>query len=203
MIDFEFELKKFMGEKRYNHSLAVQKECVSLGKLFKMGSKDIEELSVAGYLHDITKEKTLDEHIFLCKKYGIKYDKEELLSPKVFHSRTGAYLARELYPEYVNDNVFQCIMNHTTGKPNMSLSEKIVYLADYIEPTRKHSDCKKLRMMFYDIPSDCNLMDHLDDILIKSFDMTIKDLIEDEKLIDSNTIAARNSLIISKRENGR
>lgn len=197
--DFEKEIKRFVSGKRYTHSLGVEKECRALADIFGLNEKDRQRLSAAGYLHDITKEKTADEQIALCRKYGIETSPYDLLAPKLFHAKTGAALARELYPDVVDDFVYGCIWRHTTGHPNMTLPEKLVYLADYIEEGRTFDDCVELRRYFYKhIENGENRDTVLRDTLIISFDMTMRSLMEDERLIDENTIATRNALIYEK-----
>ena len=197
--DFERELKQFISGKRYNHTLGVERECRALADIFSLSNADKERLSVAGYLHDITKEKTADEQLELCEKFGIELSDYDRLAPKLFHAKTGAALARELYPDVVDDTVYSCIWWHTTGHPGMTLPEKLVYLADYIEAGRTFEDCVELRKYFYrhiEAGDDRDIV--LRDTLIISFDMTMRGLLEDGKLIDENTVATRNFLLYEK-----
>ena len=86
--------------------------------------------------------------MILCGKYDIINDNLELKSPKLLHAKTGAALARDLFG--VSDRVYEAIRWHTTGKPDMTLLEKIIYLADYIEPTRDFPGVEKLRELCYE-----------------------------------------------------
>ena len=101
----------------------------------------------AGILHDITKKFELSDQLLLSKKYGIINDTIETENIKLLHSKTGAAMARDLYG--VNDAVYESIRWHTTGKPDMSLLEKIIYIADYIEPTREFPGVEPLRRLAY------------------------------------------------------
>ena len=83
----------------------------------------------------------------LCEKYGIINDNSELEAPKLLHAKTGAALARDLFG--VSDTVYAAIRWHTTGKPDMSLFERILYLADYIEPTRDFEGIDELRELAF------------------------------------------------------
>lgn len=197
-IDFENEIKKYIGGKRYTHSLAVEKECESLASIFKLDKCDTERLTAAAYLHDITKELDLDAQLKLCDKYGIPYTDADCLAPKTFHAKTAAALARDKYPDIADDFVCGCIRWHTTGRAGMSLPESLLYLADYIEPTRTFDDCIKLREYFYSRLDGSDPAALLLDTLILSFDMTISDLISNGKLIDNDTIACRNSLLMKR-----
>ena len=192
------ELNKFISGKRLTHSLAVEEEATRLGELFGLNETTINKLRICAILHDITKEKSTDEHIALCNEFGYKLSDEDIRSPKVFHSVTGAFLAKKLYGKYVCRTIFNGIKYHTTGRENMTLFEKLIYLADYIEPTRTFDDCVKLREFFY--TTDKFTEEHLNDTLILSYDMTIKNLLDEEKCVHSATIKARNYLICERND---
>ena len=102
----------------------------------------------AGILHDITKKLSLDEQLILCGKYGIINDNAEKNNVKLLHAKTGAAEARDLFG--VSDAVYGAIRWHTTGKPDMTLLEKIIYLADYIEPNRDFPGLAELRRAAYE-----------------------------------------------------
>ncbi|MBR5869523.1 MAG: bis(5'-nucleosyl)-tetraphosphatase (symmetrical) YqeK [Clostridia bacterium] len=205
-------LPQFISGKRLAHTLAVERECRSLTALFTahpllMSEEDGYKLRIAALLHDITKEKTPAEHAALAEKYRIPLTDLEKSAPKVLHSKTAPSLAREIFNVQfgacvVDDAICDAIRTHTTGAANMSLIGKLLYLADYIEDTRTFEDCVALRHAFYDTidahQSDAaSLMHHLDNTLLLSFDMTIRDLLESGAPIDENTTAARNALLFS------
>ena len=131
--------------KRIAHVAGCESEAV---KLAMRWGEDPETAAEAGILHDITKKLNLDEQLILCEKYGIINDNLELNSPKLLHAKTGAALARDLFG--VSDRVYEAIRWHTTGKPDMTTLEKIIYLADYIEPTRDFEGLDKLRALAYE-----------------------------------------------------
>ena len=131
--------------KRIAHVAGCESEAV---KLAMRWGEDPETAAEAGILHDITKKLNLDEQLILCGKYDIINDNLELKSPKLLHAKTGAALARDLFG--VSDRVYEAIRWHTTGKPDMTLLEKIIYLADYIEPTRDFPGVEKLRELCYE-----------------------------------------------------
>lgn len=83
----------------------------------------------------------------MCEKYGIICDKAELSAPKLLHAKTGAALARAEFG--VSEAIYEAIRWHTTGKKDMTLLEKIIYLADYIEPNRDFEGLDKLRELAY------------------------------------------------------
>ncbi len=131
--------------KRIAHVAGCESEAV---KLAMRWGEDPETAAEAGILHDITKKLNFEEQLNLCDKYGIINDNLELNCPKLLHAKTGAALARDLFG--VNDAVYEAIRWHTTGKPDMTLLEKIIYLADYIEPTRDFPGVDKLREQCYE-----------------------------------------------------
>ncbi len=191
-------VSEHISGKRLIHTLSVEAEAEALGSLFALSENEIYKLRLAALLHDITKEKKLDEQLALCRRFGIEYTDEDVKSPKVFHAITGAYLAKELFPELTDDVIFSGIRYHTTGRENMSLFEKIIYLADYIEPQRTFYDCVKLREMFYS--SKVFDTSHLDKIMLISFNMTLSCLIDENAPIHSATVRSRNFLIDSIRD---
>lgn len=196
LTDLRGALAGQMGEKRYRHTLGVERMIARLGELYLPDR--IPALRAAALLHDITKELSTEEQVALCRTYGIPYSKADLLSPKLFHARTGACRARDVYPAYVDDEIFDAIRKHTTGAREMSLFAKLLYLADYIEDTRTYPNCVTLRLLFFEMPDGMThgeQLRHLDKILVLSYDMTIRDLLEEESPIAPDTVDARNALL--------
>ena len=134
----------YLDEYRIAHVAGCESEAVCLAMYW---GEDSELAAEAGILHDITKRCSFDQQLQLCEKYGIINDNSELLNPKLLHAKTGAALARDLFG--VSDTVYEAIRWHTTGKKDMSLFEKILYLADYIEPTRDFEGIEELRELAF------------------------------------------------------
>ena len=151
-----------LDEHRVAHVAGCESEAVRLAMHW---GEDPELAAEAGILHDITKSLSYDEQLQLCEKYGIINDNSELEAPKLLHAKTGAAMARELFG--VSDTVYEAIRWHTTGKPDMSLLEKILYLADYIEPTRDFEGIDELRELAF---SD------LDGAMVLGLGMTIDEI---------------------------
>lgn len=191
-------VKKYLTDKRYIHTLAVEKEVTELGKIYFPGdSCTVLKLRCAALLHDITKNLSLEKQLQYCQKFDIMVRNGEELSPKIFHAKTGAELAREEFPFFVDEEIISGIRWHTTGRRNMTVFQCLVYLADYIEETRTFADCVTLRDYFYSEISKENAdKDHvLVSTMIMSFNMTMRNLIEESALIDSDTVEARNYFI--------
>ena len=191
------DVKTRMSEKRYLHTLAVEDMAVRLSELFCPEKKDT--LRVAALLHDITKEKTLDEQTELCRRYSIPVTEMDLLSPKTFHAKTAAAIIPDEYPNFADEEVISCVRWHTTGRAGMTLPEKLIYLADYIDMSRTFEDCVRLRELFMSAQpekmNDRERTAHLRDILITSYDMTISCLVSDGLPISRDTVEARNELV--------
>ena len=185
-------LKNMQGEKRYIHTLGVEEEAYHLGEIYI--PHECERLALAGVLHDITKNLKTEEQLNLCNEYGIDVDRDNI-APKLLHAKTGCEYARRMFgEEVVDDQVYTAILYHTTGKAGMNLFESLIYLADYIEPNRTFDDCRKLRQFFYEglKNNEADKYEHLRQTMILSFDMTIKNLIEENKQIDGDTVNVRN-----------
>ena len=208
------EIPHFLSGKRLNHTYAVEAECRALGALFAahptlFSEEECAKLRVAALLHDITKQKTLEEQEELCRRYGIPLTDFDRASPKVLHAKTAPDLANEYLlarfgERIVDDSIADAIRTHTTAAPFMSTMGKLLYLADYIEPTRTFPDCVTLRRIFYekleDVSADpVKLSEHLDGVILVSLDMTIRDLMEQGACIDPQTVAARNALLFARR----
>ena len=122
----------YLKPTRVPHVRGTEEEAVRLAERW---GEDPGNAAEAAILHDITKKLTTEEQLRLYEKYDIISDTAEMAEPRLYHARTGAYLARELFG--VTDEVFSAIEWHTTGRPDMTALEKIIYLADYTEPTRR------------------------------------------------------------------
>ena len=192
-------VEKALSAKRYRHTLEVEKMVERIAELYC--PENVIKLRAAALLHDITKEYEDKVHISILSKPGIGFSKEERLAPKTFHARTAALLIPEIYPEFADNDILAPVRWHTTGRAEMSIAEKVLYLADYIDMSRTYPDCVKLREYFFSkdiaLMSEEERLLHLDRTILMSFDMTIKDLIESGRVVSKDTISARNSLICS------
>jgi len=191
-------VKGSMSEKRFLHTAAVADMAERLGELFLPSSCDM--LRAAALLHDITKEYSTENQLQILDRFGIMVTKQDILTPKTLHARTAALVIGEKYPEFAEPSVISAVRYHTTGRAGMTVAEKILYFADYIDETRKFPDCVTLRTLFWN--ADPQRMEqgereeHFRRLLVLSFDMTVRALIEEGSIISEDTLAARNSLIL-------
>ena len=121
----------YLKHKRIPHVLGTEQEAIRLAERY---GGDVEKARVAALLHDCTKKLDMPDQLALCRQYGIQLDELEQKALKLLHAKTGAAIARDVYG--VDDEIYRAIWWHTTGHPDMTLLEKIIYLADYIEPSR-------------------------------------------------------------------
>lgn len=125
---------------RVAHVNGCEAEAVRLARIH---GEDEDKAAEAAILHDITKKLSLEEQLLLCEKYGIICDGSLLSNPQLLHAVTGAALSRDLFG--MPEDVTEAIRWHTTGKPDMTTLEKIIYLADYIEPNRSFPGLENVR----------------------------------------------------------
>lgn len=129
------KIKRELDKDRYQHTLGVAYLASSLAMRYRL---DPERLFTAGLLHDCAKNIPNDEKYALCKKYKIALNDTEKKAPYLLHSKLGAYIAEHDYG--ISDKeILNAIRYHTTGRPGMSLVEKIIFTADYIEINRKEA----------------------------------------------------------------
>lgn len=170
----------YLKYKRIPHVLGTEQEAIRLAERY---GADVEKARVAALLHDCTKKLNMDEQLALCGQYGIELDELEQKALKLLHAKTGAAIARDVFG--VDEEIYKAIWWHTTGHANMTLLEKIIYLADYIEPSRNFPGVDKLRKMCYE---DLNAG------LLMGLEMSIEEMTEMGNPVHHATIEARNAL---------
>ena len=131
---------KLLNPNRIAHVLGCRDTAVELAKRW---GADVTDAARAGILHDITKALDGPLQLTLCREYGTILDDFGQQNPKTLHALTGSLVAERIFGE--NPAVVTAIRHHTTGRANMSLLEKIIYVADYMEPCRKFPGVEKLR----------------------------------------------------------
>ena len=171
----------YLKNKRIPHVLGTEQEAVRLAERY---GADVTKARVAALLHDCTKKLDMAEQLALCERYRIPLDELERKALKLLHSKTGAAIARDVFA--VDDEVYNAILYHTTGKPDMTLLEKIIYLADYIEPTRDFPGVEELRRTVYE---------DLDRGLLLGLTMTIQEMEELGNPVHHMTRDARDYLM--------
>ncbi len=183
--DYEEIISKRMKFARFKHSKNVAKEAVRLAK--KYGA-DIKKAEIAGILHDATKETDADEQMMLIQKAGLQLSELERSSPKLWHAISGsAYIQVELG---INDKeIIDAIRYHTTGRAEMTLLDKVIFIADFTSADRDYDGVDKMRKA-----ADKDL----DEAVLEGMAFTISDLAQRKLTIAPDTFAGYNDMAAQK-----
>ena len=171
----------FLKPKRMPHVLGTEQEAIRLARRY---GADETDARIAALLHDCTKKLDMEQQLALCRGYDIRLDGLEQHALKLLHAKTGAAVARDIFG--VKDAVYEAIRWHTTGKPDMTLLEKVIYLADYIEPNRDFPGVDELRRAVYD---------DLDKGLLMGLSDTIDEMERMGNPVHHDTLEARDFLL--------
>lgn len=180
MAEYDFmkmqkKLSGYMDEERFQHTLGVMFTSAALAMAHRASVKDAQ---AAGLLHDCAKCIPNKKKLELCEKYEIQTTEFERRNPFLLHSKLGAFLAKEKY-KIVSEDILNAITYHTTGRPDMSTLEKIVFIADYIEPMRdKARNLDEIRNLAYR---------NLDQCMYKILKDTLEYLSQSSGEIDNTT----------------
>lgn len=132
ILDIKRNMEKRQDSARFEHTLGVSYIAAALAMRY---GYDIKKAQLAGLLHDCAKHYSTEKILQSCEKYNISMTEVERENPELLHAKLGAFLAMHKY--HVEDKeIIGAILVHTTGKPDMNLLDKILYVADYIEPGR-------------------------------------------------------------------
>ena len=135
---------RLLNPNRVAHVLGCRDTAVELAKHW---GADVTDAARAGILHDITKALDGPLQLTLCREYGTILDEFGNKYPKTLHALTGSLVAERIFGE--NEAVVSAICHHTTGKADMNLLEKIIYVADYMEPNRNFPGVEELRALAF------------------------------------------------------
>ncbi len=169
-----------MRAKRIPHVQGTEEEAERLARRW---GGNVDYARRAAILHDCTKYYTVEEHFAVCDRYGVTLDELERHGEKLLHAKTGAALAEHVFGE--PPEVRDAICYHTTGKGDMTLLEKILYIADYMEPHRAFPGVERLRELAYT---------DLDAAVALGCEMSIAEMDEKGRVVHPNTREALNSL---------
>lgn len=177
MID---KLDEYLPEKRKIHSLGVAKAAIKLAEIYGCCK---EKAEIAGILHDSAKYFKLVDVPSFCDKYSIELDELEKNSTALSHSILGSYVAK--YDFGIEDEeILNAIRFHTTGRPNMSTLEEVVFMADLIEDGRDYPGVEELRELAYN--------GKMNEAIVKSIENTIIQVIRKKSVLHTRTVDARN-----------
>lgn len=183
MIEYEKlynEVKNRLSEKRFKHSESVVKRAIEYAQIYNV---DVETVKLVAIAHDIAKELTNEEVNKYVQKYNISLDNIEKINKDLIHAKIGAYICKNEYN--FTDDMINAIKYHTTGRANMSILEKIIYLADATEETRKYCPSNYVDIVKKDI----------DQGMIEICKWVINRLLENNKVIHLDSIDCYNYYI--------
>ena len=184
---YEEDLKNYIEEKRFLHSIGV---AVTAYRMAIRYDEDPKLAYFAGLLHDIAKRMPLDKQLDLCKK--IELHPDEVAYPKMLHAPAGAGFVKKKY-NIKDKKLLSGIRYHTMGHKDMTTFDKLIYMADYIEPCRDFDGVKELREATFE---------NLDEAMIKGIDTTILSLVEEHLKISPVLLEVRNDLL-DREQKGR
>ncbi len=169
-----------LNHRRIPHVLGTEQEAIHLAERW---GADVNKARRAALLHDCTKKLNLPEQLAVAERFHVPLDEMERREIKLLHAKTGAGIAEAVFG--TDGEMTNAIRWHTTGRGGMTLLEKIIYLADYIEPTRDFPGVEELRRRCYE---------DLDAGLLLGLEMTIREMEERNAPIHPKTLEARDAL---------
>lgn len=179
------KLEQQLSAKRYKHTLGVSDIAVQLAQRFGC---DVHKARLAGLLHDCAREMSVEDLLSKAREFGIVLDDVEKYEPVLLHAPIAGYLAKVCYG-IEDEEIIQAVSLHTTGSAKMTQLDKIIYLADMIEPGRSFPGVEELRLL---------AEKDLDKALLASLEQSILHVLKGKGLIHPGTIEARNQLIMKK-----
>ena len=193
----ENTIKGRMSTHRYIHTIGVRDAAKKIAKYCYDG--DVSEIVAAALLHDISKEYSTAEQFDMMKKSGVALTDTDLMSEPIFHSFTAPYVISHDFEKFATANIVSSVFNHTTGSPDMSLFDEIIFVADFIEDNRIYLNCVKVREKLYEaFSSACDVEEsiaHLHTATIMALEFTMIDLITNRKCLNERTVATRNAFL--------
>lgn len=197
MIDaLRDRVSKLMSPFRFEHTLGVERMAIRLARLYC--PERTEMLRAAALLHDVTKEYSFEEQMDVFERYGVKLTEEQKEAKPTLHAYTAALIIPDEYPDYASEELVDAVRYHSTGRAGMTVYDKILYLADYIEDTRKYEDCIALRLEFFSAePEKMEIKErvlHLNRVLLHSITLTLDELREKGRPIEGGTLEAFEAL---------
>lgn len=190
MIDLEDIARQKLTPHRFEHTLRVVDSARELAQ--KYGA-DTRKANIAALLHDIMKDTPQPEQLNMIEKSGIILSCVDTVNPKIWHSIAGAaYVREELGID--DQDIFNAVYYHTTGRAGMSVLEKVIYVADYISADRTYNDVEEMRRL---------AGESLEDAMLYALEFCITKLAKAHQVIHPDGVECYNELLIEKANNDR
>ncbi|HAK72730.1 MAG TPA: phosphohydrolase [Sporomusaceae bacterium] len=190
-MDMENIIKSLAAKltsKRLRHSLGVSETARVLAERF--GAQP-EKARLAGLIHDCARELSNNNLLQMAKSFGIVISDVEMANPSLLHAPVGAYLAKAEFG-IMDEQVLQAVKLHTTGGPAMTILDKVVFLADYIEPNRSFPGVDQIRNL---------AQTDLDQAVLAAYDQTLRFVIAQGGLIHTASVEGRNFMLLNSIKN--
>lgn len=181
-------LKKNLSKHRYDHTLRVKNMAIKLGEIYGL---DLNKLEISALLHDCAKDMSKEDLERISRENNL-IEESEYDFPKVLHSVVGAFIAKSKF-KIEDEEILNGILYHTTGRANMSLFEKVIFVADKVEEGRDFEGAIELRSIAFK---------DLDETIISYFDMELTKIISKDKCIHLKSVQCRNYYILAKNKRG-
>jgi predicted HD superfamily hydrolase involved in NAD metabolism len=175
-------LAKTLSTKRFIHSENTAKTAEELALIYKVDSK---KAYLAGLVHDCTRELDINQQHNMLKALGIEVDELTITTKELIHAFTAEYLIINEFNIH-DKEVISAVRFHTTGKENMTLLEKIIFLSDVMEPSRSFPGVDFIRQL---------ARSNIDEALLTAFDSSIRFLLGKRQRIHPNTLLGRNYVL--------
>ena len=196
ILELSEKVKLRLSEKRFKHTLSVLDAAKRIGSFFS--EIDLSELSCAALLHDVTKELSYDEQIALFDESESELSEEDRETSAIVHSLSAPIVVKRDFIKFATPNILSAVENHTTGCAGMSIFEKIIFIADYVEDTRTYETCIAVRKDLYDALSDKKTLrqneDALDRAVYMSLDFTEKSILKQGRVPNSRSYEAKKDI---------
>ena len=195
--DLETKIENKLSQHRYVHTLGVKRAAIKIAEYCYSG--DISEIAVAALLHDISKEYSVAEQFQMMRESEKDFSDTDFMSEPVLHSFTAPVVISKDYSDFATANILSSTFNHTTGSPDMSIFDEIIFVADYVEDGRKYDSCIAVRDDLFDSFSssfdreECIM--HLHNATIAILENTIVHLIKNKQVLNERTVATRNAFL--------
>ena len=180
------DLKIVLSDSRYNHSISVMNMCEALASRYNV---NVKKAKLVGLMHDMAKDMTKEEKMQYVKNNNIECSLIEEKIVEILHGKIAADICKKKYQ--FDEEMCTAIKYHTTGKENMTLLEKILFIADKIDETRNYEGVEDLRELAFE---------DLDKAILKNIDDTLIINIQKNKLILEESIKTRNNLLLSSEK---
>ncbi len=178
--------KSVMSESRFKHTENVAREARRLAEYWNV---DGDSAYLAGLIHDIAKEIPYNQAIKMLESFGYIPDDTERENGSLLHGPLAAYIARDKFG-IKEEEILNAVRFHTTGRSDMDMLEKIIYVADFIEEGRIYPEADIVRKIAYE---------DIDKAVLCQADIVIKFIIDCGKVLHTDTVTTRNSFLMKSK----